>query len=377
MSKPKFKSLGLDTRNLEYTPGGEDLGVEYIVSSISANNPYDAANILNSCGENAKLVLVTDFLDSLENAIPGYLLETQREDIDLLLIEASCNIQKYVDVLAVLMESGIIKHLGVINPGTSQQLERIKTIIPDLVYVGLDICPLNYNKDVLDWCSANNIQVIGFNQFGGHTSAAGTIETFTAPYLLNFSSLYCDIMIISGRNIGNAITDLNYLRELQDYDLPDKDYALQKSVSKLSRPMKKCVFSSLKIEDESLILPFNNPGELYSPSELGLSFKTQKLSDLSDRDAKPDIIEEEVNRNIPETHRPEDGDYLAFISILRPRILGTLQKYYTEKQNWELSYFRAADNIFVFMASRENVSNHYLLYVDDKTYIFRKLQNGD
>ena len=141
--------------------------------------------------------------------------------------------------------------------------------------------------------------------------------------------------------------------------------------------MKKCVHSLLKIEDEGLELPFNDPGELYSPEEISLGFKTQIMKDTGNKQIKPDIIEEIVCKNISEMHRPEDGDYLSFISILRPRILGTLQKYYKEKQNWQLSYFMATDNMYVFSASRKEKRTNYLLYVDDKTWIFRKLKNGD
>ena len=101
------------------------------------------------------------------------------------------------------------------------------------------------------------------------------------------------------------------------------------------------------------------------------------MKDTGNKQIKPDIIEEIVCKNISEMHRPEDGDYLSFISILRPRILGTLQKYYKEKQNWQLSYFMATDNMYVFSASRKEKRTNYLLYVDDKTWIFRKLKNGD
>lgn len=375
MTKPKFKSIGLDTRNLEYGPIDFD-NFEYVVASISANNPYETSSILNSCKENSKLVVITDFLDSLDVAILGYLSEIQRDYIDLLLVDAKCDFQGYVENLGVLIESKTVRHLGIINPVSGVQLEKIKLTIPDLVYIGLDLCPMNYNKEVLDWCARNNAQIIGFNQFGGHLSAPSLIESFTVPYLLNFASLYSDIIILSGSDVKNAINNYNYLDELKDFELQEKDYKLEKSVSKLIRPMKKCVYSLLKLEDESLEIPFNSPGEIYSPKELGLNFKTQKLSTPFDTEkTKPDIIEETVCNNISEMHKPEDGDYLSFISILRPRILGTLQKYYTEKQNWQISYFRATDNTFVFGVNRKNVTSNYLLYVDDKTWIFRKLKN--
>ena len=376
MSKPKFKSIGLDTRNLEYGPLYFDK-FEYVVSSIRANNPHETYGILNSCNKDVKLVLITDFLDSLDVSIVGYLSEVQRDYIDLLLVDAKCDIQKYIHYLGVLVESKTVRHIGIINPVSVSQLEKIKITIPDLVYVGLDLCPLNYNKEVLDWCSKNNVQVLGFNQFGGHLSAPSLIESFSAPYLLNFSALYSDIIILSGSNIKNALNNYNYLEELMDFELYEKDYKLDKSVSKLIKPMKKCVHSLLKIEDEGLELPFNDPGELYSPEEISLGFKTQIMKDTGNKQIKPDIIEEIVCKNISEMHRPEDGDYLSFISILRPRILGTLQKYYKEKQNWQLSYFMATDNMYVFSASRKEKRTNYLLYVDDKTWIFRKLKNGD
>ena len=183
MSNFKIKGVGIDTTKLDYAPS-EEFEFDYVFTSITANNEVYIKNL----SKYAQIVTYINFLDKSDEAIREHLDLLDKDSIALLLIDANCDFIKYADTINSCIDLGYVEEVGIYGPTSIERVKEIQEVLPSLRFVGLEFSPLNFNYELISWMVENNLELIGFNPFGGHISAAGMIDAFTVPYLLEFSS---------------------------------------------------------------------------------------------------------------------------------------------------------------------------------------------
>ena len=374
MNKFKVMGVGIDTTHLDYTPG-EEFDFDYIFTSITANNE----SVLRDYSPGASLITYIDFLDKSDEAINNHLDLLGKDSIDLLLIDANCNFKKYVDTVNSSLVSGAVESVGIYGPTSIDQVKEIQEVLPNLKYIGLEICPLNFNYELITWAQENNIDIIGFNPFGGHISAAGMIDSFSAPYLLGFASTYCTLVFLSGRDVFTAADDRGYIVNLIDQETSDI-YKLDKSVNNLYKPFKRAVGVSIKL-DSNHVLPLNNQRAIFAPSDLDIKLG-EAVEDVKDFDIFVGSVIDNVYSFYQDFKIPEDTESdAAILSLIKTRVIELIKK---EDSDLEVSFRKLGENILiinttkkikgkVFKRTKKVLYENYLLSVNNKSLEFCEL----
>ena len=381
MSMYKIKGVGLDTTNLDYVA---DVGeFDYLHTSISANNGLIVRGILEE--SIATIITSIDFLDQLRVAVVNHLFELGKDKLDLLLINSSCDFEKYADQVQELLDDGLVDQIGIKNPNSPEEIERIMKTVPKIKYISLELCPLNFNYEVVKFCEDNDIDLLVFNPFGGYISAPVLIDSFTIPYLLNFAAYYGTIVFLSGRELSSN-SQRQYLEPLIDSDVEDESlYQLTKSVRRLVKPIKKMVNTSIII-NEDITLPFKAlQSSLFSREDLILNL------DKTFYNVDEDIEEDDVVKYIKEMLENKDGYKLPedarndsdSLSVLRSFISSWLNLEFSAKDTI-INTIKLSNNIFVYLIYRETgkaLKKHtpigcYLLYKSGDNIQFLKVKNA-
>lgn len=378
----KIKGIGLDTTTLDYVADVGDY--DYLHTSISANNGLIIRGILEE--SIATIITSIDFLDQADKAIINHLYELGRDKIDLLLINSTCDFEKYSEQIKDLLDSSLVDQIGLKNPNNPEEIKRIMKIMPKLKYVSLELCPLNFNYEVVKFCEDNDIDILIFNPYGGYISAPVLIDSFTIPYLLNFAAYYGTIVFLSGRELSSN-AQKRYLEPLIDAEVEDESiYQLNKTVKKLVKPLKKMVNTSIVINEE-ITLPFQAlQSSLFSGDDLILSldktyYKVDKNDDL---DEVEKYITEYLSKK-EEYKLPEDtGNDSNSLSVLRYYISKWLDEI-LDRNNTVINCVKLSNNIFVYLIYEEekkrrntnyNPIGCYLLYKSEGNIQFLKVKNA-
>lgn len=351
----KISGIGIDTSTIEYGPSDERCNqdnYEYIHTSISSNNDF----IINKYVESqptATLITSIGFLDNIKPVILGHLEALGRSKLDLLLFDLTVDLdwdnygESITNSLKELKEGEVIEEVGLKNPKSIKDIEKIKKYLGDIKYIALDICPFNFNYDIIDWCNTNKINLIGFNCFGGFLSSANLISSFTVPYLLAFSANYCDVVILSGRDLFLSGEEKIYLEKLIGQPNSPK-YSLKKNVSgKLVKPYKKVIETSFILKPDTLVLPYNKPGILYSPTDVSINLGKSIIivpeieSELQTKEEK-NLVEMITEQN-KLLSAPKDSDLDSKFAYLRYRVMASLKLEFPTFMGWKHSYLKLGD----------------------------------
>ena len=392
MSKFKIKNIGIDTSNLDYSPTENNFS--HIHTSISANNDFEIREYVKT-NQDSVLITSIDFLDKCDIAIINHLHELDRSKVNLLLIDAKCDLAAHADTLNLLLENDIVGEIGLKNPGNVNDIKKAKEILSQLRFVSIDICPLNFNFEVIDWCKKNEIDIIGFNPFGGYFSYTNVINSFTVPYLLSFAAYYCTIVFLSGRDPLLSEEERLFLNDLIDRE-SDQTFIfdLPRNVFKLNKPLKRGVSTYLTVVGDNTI-HYDNPFALYSYYELAMTLgdkdkdKIVKLHKNEDKDE----LEKAVDDYFEVIESPEDatspGDVM---SIVRPKILDLARIKYEDIDGWLVGSFKIDENTYVISMVRkikthrffrkpktELEKRNYILYYNDieDKFFFSIIQNTE
>ena len=381
MSRYKIQGVGLDTTNLDYIADVGDF--DYLHTSISANNGLIIRGILEE--SIATIITSIDFLDQSKTAITNHLYELGRDKIDLLLINTSCDFEKYSEEIKGLLESELVDQIGLKNPNSPEEIKRIMKTIPKIKYISLELCPLNFNYDVVKFCEDNDIDILVFNPYGGYISAPTLIESFTMPYLLNFAAYYGTIVFLSGRELSSKAQKA-YLEPLIGADIENESiYQLNKNIKKLVKPIKKMVNTSI-IVNEDITLPFKSlQSSLFSGDDLILSL--DKTYYNIDEDIEVDDVAKYVNDRLEdkEYKLPEDtGNDGDLLSVLRYYVSMWLDDI-LEAGKTIINCVKLSHNIFIYLVYEEDKKRRkvdyspigcYLLYELGGNIQFLKVENA-
>lgn len=391
--KFNIKGVGLDISQLDYSPVfNSDCKFDYIHSNLSSNNESLVREYISNYNEEVPIIITTDFLDEVELALRGHLVEFNRESVDLLLINSKCDIDKYQETIVKLVDSECVKYLGVSLPESLEVLEKLEEIYTQLgisdkfKYVSLNISPYSINYDILKYCYSHNITVFGFNPLGGYITAPTLISSYTVPYLLEFSANYCDVVFLSSRDLYNSVINKNYLQNLINVeDVDTTKYELGTNVDKLLKPADKVIYTGFRFEDGSL-LPFDNPGLVYYEPGIIETYQKKILPEILDNSEPAEgTFEKTVYDYYKTLHFPEDGTEADFFSIIRFQIFRLFDLTF---KDYSKSMTNIGNRIVILHASKttfidggwfkkDTISTQnkdYLLYFYKGTFLFKEVK---
>lgn len=393
--KFKIQGVGIDTSTIITRPWKEDSGeiYDYIHTSISGNNDFLISDYVKS-QPGASLITTIDFISNPEGVLLGHLMELGRKEIDLLLISSDClekNLGIIGEVISGLKSSKLIGEFGISNPQSVDQIKEIENAYGDKIkFISLDICPLHFNYEVINYSKENNIEILGFNPFGGYISSGGVISSFTIPYLLAFSATYSSIVFLSGRDLFGSIDCRNYLRENVIGSETSSKFTLKKSVSRLYKSLKKVVDTSLILND-NITLSYNIPTVLYPLKDICITLgKSYNMIPQKDKESRTEV-EKSVYDLLDITDFPSGISLENIYSIARYQVLGYIRIKFPKEEGWEMNLINFGDKTlgigvvrevqggkkkFWKKRKKEEESNCFLLAVPDKdTILF--LENPD
>ena len=382
MSKFKIEGVGLDLTTLDYSPS-EDFEFDYLCTSILSNNESTIKEYVNQCS-GSPLVTKIDFLDRSSEAIGLHLDQLERDNIDLLLVDSKCDFVKYADELSFLVDRGYVDVIGIYNPESVDRIKEIMSVLPSLKYIGLELCPLNFNYEIISWARENGISIVGFNPFGGHISGNAVIDSFTVPYLLEFFATYTTLGFLSGRDVFASKQHKDYLKNLIGKDIKEpKIYTLNKTISKLYKPLKKAAEVSIKL-DPGHIIPVGLRDAVFDPEELEIRLG-KALEETNDFDVEVGGLIDSVYKYYEEFKTPEDTESdLAILALFRPHVIDTVRSFY---RDWDVRDAKVGEKLFVitalkpifrghgiFKRMREVKMKNFMLYINNKSLEFCELQ---
>lgn len=379
----KIQGVGIDCTTLDYPPL-EDMDFDYLFTSIEANNEEIIREFVRDINSGSPLITRLSFLDRCLDAVANHVNELGRDTIDLLLVDAGCDFVKYADKLSYLVESRYVDVLGVYNPESVDRLKEIMSVVSNLKYVGLEICPLNFNYDLVKFIQEQGLEIVAFNPFGGKLSSWGLINSFSVPYLLEFMAFYSVLGILSGHDVYLSWKEKDYLNSLIGKPVRDENlYLLDKNISKLYESYNKMVGMSLKV-DLNHTMPVQLPDSIFSPDDIELNLG-EAIEDTRDFDIAVGGVEDKVYDRYRDFALPGDTESdLAIISLFKPVAKDIIREKLGSE--WAVSEQRVDKKMFIiyaicpiykgkwiFRRLREMKIKNYLFCINNKSLEFTLL----
>lgn len=348
----KLLGIGLDTTTIKYKPiNPHELSYDYLYTSIEANNDYIISDFIGQM-PNASLIVGIDFIDNINRILFNHLYTIKRTKIDLLLIDSSCDWDNLDRSKLDDYDEISIEEIGIKNPKTISDLEKAKEKLGKLEYVAMNISPLEFNFDIINWCDQNGIKILGFNPLGGFINYPAMTSAFTTPYLLGFSANYSTITFLSGRDLYLSGESKKYMEDLIDKpSLPI--YVLKKNVNRLYKPIKKVINTMLKFDD-SINIGYNSPELLYDYSSLNFylgKIKEDKVT-VDDKTISTNL-DKDVKTILGTSIISKDAGKEGLFAIYRYNILNYLDSVFVPSiSGWKMTLTRLADNMISIKEER-------------------------
>lgn len=406
MTKFKLEGTCIDTSTMKgyYPESSSDSGFKYVLTSIPANNDVLIKDYVRSYNPaTTRLIVHSDHFDGLDETVMKHLGLIGRDFVDILLVDSKADWKLAGSSVTNL--GSRCKDWGIMEPESVEQVEGIiKTLGSDSIvkYIALTINPLEFNMDLINYCSDKDIKIIGLNPLGGYLSAPRNITAFTVPYLLGFSAFYSNITVISGRDLDTASSDLQYLNSLDDREAGN-NYILKKTTSRPVKGISQAVFTSFKLKDE--IIPYDDPMLCLFPDqtvlEVGKASKKLKKTEPVQRPLKdtdnatlkkendsPDNSKfvESVNHFLNILHMPEDGNDSSKFAVAKYKLL-ELIGFDFDPTLWTSDFSMIGKSAMMILLTRRPIKKgklwwkkevpgdlrtFYLLQKDDK-FVFREI----
>lgn len=349
----KIKGVGIDTSTITERPVSGILGDPgYIFTSIPANNDYLIDDYIKSINVNTPLVVYTDFIDHLDEALFGHLKTIGRNAVDLLLISPKIDWTIGKDMIKELKDVKRIKNFGVSNPESIEEIKSIEEKTGEKIkYISLNISPLEFNYDIIKWSEENEISIFGFNPFGGYISAARSIDAFTTPYLLGFIATWSDVVFLSGRDLYKSWKSNNYLKSLIGKETSPK-YVIKKNVSRLIKPLKKLIGTSVVV-NENITIPYEDSEVILETDNLELSLGGVAISKIPPlEEEKDDKVCKEITEYLKMIFFPKDATKKDIFAIARYKVTQYLEVTYPKKDGWTYNYVGLGDSVLAILISK-------------------------
>lgn len=346
MSTFKIQGVGLDTTNLEYPMMDNEECYDYILTNLNSNNDGYLKDYLSK--NSSVLIVKTGFLDSVELSLRGHLKELGRDQVSLLLVESGADWNK-------LESLPIVSSWGVVHPSKEDLIKADSALTEKglkLEYVLMSACPLDYDAELFDIINSMGLTVLIDNPMGGNLSAARNIEAFTVPYLLSFAANQGSVVFLSSRDLSKASESVEYLKSL--IGKPSNSmFELRKTIQKPVKPVKKVIYTSVKVS-ESIIIPYDSPGFLNSSDSTVFSLGKWKETLPELEDPEEDSVESKIRYLLGVTHLPEDASRESLFTHLRYRVKDYIEGYLGGEYKIEYDY---TDHIMLISATKPSTGS--------------------
>lgn len=255
-----LQSVGLDTTTIKQTPifePGEYF--KYIYTSISCGNDIIIGEAIKKYEPKPPLIVYIDFLDNLEEMLKLHLEALGRKTADIVLFDAELDPESVGEAARNLEDKELSIYFGLKNPKSPQRIiEFEKQEGPTIRFIGMNICPTEFNSEVKKHCRISGMTILGFNSFGGYISAPRNIVAFTVPYLLSFAAAHCEVIMLSGRDLQKSWDNFKYLSTLIGKRHNELEFKLEKKIHKPVSTFNRIVQTSINI-GRGFVIPYEDP----------------------------------------------------------------------------------------------------------------------
>lgn len=363
--KIQENGVGLDLTHLNYCPESSVLeNFKYIHTSTDCVNDNILANFIDQDVKTLQLVTEISCVTRMGQVLLSHLSALDLDWVDILEVPADCDwSEDTVDQLKNLVDSGLVYEISIKNPKTVDRIEEIKQLLSEkslyISYVSLDICPLNFNLDIVEWCKKeeNDIDLIGYNPIGGYINHPNLLNSFSAPYLLGFAATYCSIVFLSSRDLYKSIQSAKYLKELHN-EFSDSMYVLKKTVNKLQRPLKKVVYTST-ILGTNVSIPYETPDFVPTDEDsilINLGKPLESLPIVDEYNDPYTEFEKEINEFLSSLSYPIDASEKTKFCLAKNQIINYIR---TKYPGYDILCSMINDTTIAVMATSEGVSGNW------------------
>lgn len=256
MIKYKVQNIGIDTTTLQGAFGGDKI-FPFVYTSISENNDYLVGQYINPEDEQSIIVYI-DFTDRLDELLGLHMKALGVKKIDMIFFDAELDPKKVYEAYKTLGDI-CPPVFGIKNPKNTRQIEEFLNLPADFKIqgVGIPLSPTEFDYNIIQFCESRQIPIYGFNPIGGYLSAARNISSFSIPYLLSFAAAHCEIIMLSGRDVGKSEDSMEFIKSLIGESHPEKEFFLDRKVHRPVSSMGKAVHTSLDL-GHGYKLPYNS-----------------------------------------------------------------------------------------------------------------------
>ena len=164
---------------------------------------------------------------------------------------------------------------------------------------------------------------------------------------MGFSANYCDIVLVSGRDLIKAWDDKDYLEDLVGRDF-NPGYTLKKNTSKPVKEIKQAVFTSINVGGIETV-PYIDPEIIpdYNDFVFKIGSHISKITEKVIEGDKIESFEDEVTNYLRILHYPEDGNEKDNFAIARYKALDYIRVRYPENQGWSIDQIKVGTNLLL------------------------------
>lgn len=337
MSRFRVSGIGLDLGTVDYELDPKITGrYDYFYTRLSDCNEFYVSGLVKSQGE-AELIIELPFVtEPVLSLLRDHLKAFGRERADIILItDLGKTDMKKLEELKYYSA-----RFGLNNPGRVDDIEVLRKVVgeEEAKYIALDVSPLKFDYDLITRCHGLGLDLIGRNGMSGYLNHPVAINSFSVPYLLSFSAMYCEIPILSGRDIYLSGRDRDFMEQLKGERTESDIFNLTGNVNRLSQGLDKFVYTSLNLSDV-LRLDYNDPGKMFGYSEVSL-----RLTGTEEDQYLVDTLRDNDISNILKVLEYPGEDYLD-LAMAYYKVKDYVKLKYPESDKWEVSFYKMADRV--------------------------------
>lgn len=172
-----------------------DNGIKWVDTSICYNNDYHLNSLLKDKRIKVISKIPPQMINEYEFMISNHLRCLGRDKIDIMLIHNPRS-DSWKNLADKMSKDERFLSIGVSNFNIDQIIEYKDIIGEYPEYNEMEINPLYYDKDLIEFCHDKGIKLIAYAILGGKYNARRNISRFTLPYLLSFAGYNSEFVII-------------------------------------------------------------------------------------------------------------------------------------------------------------------------------------
>lgn len=386
--KYNLKGVGVDTTKLDYVPlkvKSTKENLKYILTNPSANNDFLLDEYIKFHSDDSVLLTEVNYVDGVDDVLQSHLKRLGKTSYKVLFMNGSLDYSLFDVSIENIKKLGIVENFGLSYPkdldSLKKNVEYLNAIGCEIGSVMLNISPLYHQTDIIKYCEENAINIFATNPFGGWINARNCIASYSIPYILNFVSVYADVVLLSGRDTCLMEDDMAYLNSIIGQDVDDANYySISSNVDSLIPSPSRTIKTALKIE--GMVLPYNSPEYLFDSGEVKFSDRNI-LPEI--KDGSETMTEMNIGELVDVVYRSPDMNDDDYFVALRYKVEDFLE---ISHPNWQKEIIKITDKIMYLRFTNivtkkrwfgklyEEIEgiDTYLVYYSDGIFKFKEIR---